>query len=332
MSSEKDRENFLKKLDEVLKNKVELPFLSKLKAYFKSVITLITANTLSLLKTGRLSIPVKKQTELENILQDYFKDTSKKTVTLTKDELKQIVDKMPKWEEIKAKKKPLPIPPGYTEEQKKQAREIVTKLPSWEEYKKAKKEKKLPELINVEETKKAKGKIDKIEVPNLTNQDKNYIKQLSGKELSDLQAKVKNDLFQALQENPELTLREAKKKIIESGQAFTDARIDNILRTEGTRIANERRLETFEKSRIIQGVQFLAVLDNRTTDYCQKRHRAEFRLDDPNLRRYNTPPLHYRCRSLLSPITIYEEFNPLSGEQVEALPPPMKGFGKFKTG
>lgn len=330
MSNDQDREDFIKKLDKLLQQKVEFKFISKLKAFFKSVAVLISGQALSLMKTGRFSIPVKKQDELNQIMSDYYKDTAKKTIPATREELKQVIEKLPTWEEIKANKRRLPIPASYTDEQKKQAQEIVKKLPTYEEYKKAKKEKKLPNLINNEQAKKAKESIGKLTAPDITNTDKSYIKQLSGKELSDLQAKVKNDLFQALQENPELTLREAKKKIIESSQAFSNARIDNILRTEGTRIANQRRLDMFDKSSIVQGVQFLAVLDNRTTLYCSKRHKLEFKLTDPALRAYNTPPLHYRCRSILSPITIYEEFNPLTEDQEKALPPPMAGFGKYK--
>jgi len=40
------------------------------------------------------------------------------------------------------------------------------------------------------------------------------------------------------------------------------------------------------------------------TDICEHRNGLLFALDDPRLRQ-NTPPLHYQCRSILSPVSGY---------------------------
>lgn len=69
--------------------------------------------------------------------------------------------------------------------------------------------------------------------------------------------------------------------------------------------ANASRLEAFKKSSLVKGVQFLAILDDRTTLICSARHLQVFKLDDPVLSQY-TPPLHYNCRSLLSPVMLNE--------------------------
>lgn len=82
--------------------------------------------------------------------------------------------------------------------------------------------------------------------------------------------------------------------------------IDTTAQTQSIAIVNTQRLESFRKSRIVKGVQFLAVLDKSTTDICRSRNGMILKLDDPRLN-FFTPPLHYNCRSYLSPVTIYEK-------------------------
>ena len=53
------------------------------------------------------------------------------------------------------------------------------------------------------------------------------------------------------------------------------------------------------------GVEFSAIMDDRTTEMCAERHGLVMRLDDPRLPE-NTPPLHFRCRSLLLSLTVYD--------------------------
>ncbi len=82
------------------------------------------------------------------------------------------------------------------------------------------------------------------------------------------------------------------------------ARLENIARTEATTAYNQGRLAMFlDTEGFIAGVEFMAILDARTTDICQHRDGLVFRLDDPAIR-LNTPPLHYQCRSILSPVPV----------------------------
>ena len=82
------------------------------------------------------------------------------------------------------------------------------------------------------------------------------------------------------------------------------ARLENIARTEATTAYNQGRLAMFlDTEGFIAGVEFMAILDARTTDICQHRDGLLFRLDDPAIRQ-NTPPLHYQCRSILSPVPV----------------------------
>ena len=104
------------------------------------------------------------------------------------------------------------------------------------------------------------------------------------------------------------TLQERMKALRESAPEFsrmTDARIESIARTEITRADTLGRLSSMKSNDDVIGVEFSAVMDDRTTEMCQSRHGLVMRLDDPRLPE-NTPPIHISCRSLLLPCTVYE--------------------------
>ncbi len=96
-------------------------------------------------------------------------------------------------------------------------------------------------------------------------------------------------------------LREADPKI----RAMGKHRVEAIARTEVTRADSMGRLIDMKSNPDVLGVEFSAVLDDRTTDMCQARHGLVMRMDDPRLP-YNTPPIHVACRSILLSATIYE--------------------------
>lgn len=96
-------------------------------------------------------------------------------------------------------------------------------------------------------------------------------------------------------------LREADPKI----RAMGKHRVEAIARTEVTRADSMGRLIDMKSNPDVLGVEFSAILDDRTTDMCQARHGLVMRMDDPRLP-YNTPPIHVRCRSLLLAATVYE--------------------------
>jgi len=108
---------------------------------------------------------------------------------------------------------------------------------------------------------------------------------------------------------------------------YSDARLENIVRTNTTAIVNSGKKE-FAKanSDFVKGMRFVAVLDTRTTDICESLDGKEFALNDPTLDTY-TPPLHYECRSVLEYITEGQpEFDP------EGAKAPQEGFGEGAEG
>lgn len=88
-------------------------------------------------------------------------------------------------------------------------------------------------------------------------------------------------------------------------EKFPAHRLAAIARTESLRAYNLGSLSTMarlhSRGRFVEGVEFSAILDGRTSDACKSRHGLRMRLDDPRLED-NTPPLHPNCRSVLVPI------------------------------
>jgi SPP1 gp7 family putative phage head morphogenesis protein len=74
-------------------------------------------------------------------------------------------------------------------------------------------------------------------------------------------------------------------------------------RTKSTEVLNRARLDYFTNSNIVAGYQYSAILDGRTTIVCAGLHGKKFKAgSQPN------PPLHFNCRSIILPITVFEEF------------------------
>ena len=104
------------------------------------------------------------------------------------------------------------------------------------------------------------------------------------------------------------TLRERIKALRESSEdlsRMSNARIEAIARTEVTRADSMGRLISMKANDDVIGVEFSAVMDDRTTEMCIERNGLIMRLDDPRLPE-NTPPLHVNCRSLLLSLTVYD--------------------------
>ena len=82
----------------------------------------------------------------------------------------------------------------------------------------------------------------------------------------------------------------------------SEARANNIARTELTYAYNNGRLNSFNESPLVDYLRFLAISDDRTTDICQSRDGMLIPKNDVALVELNTPPLHYQCRSTLTAV------------------------------
>lgn len=125
-----------------------------------------------------------------------------------------------------------------------------------------------------------------------------------GKWNRDLDSSVKTVLANAMETGATLQQTQKALKTVFSG--FSDARLENIARTETTSAFNKGRLASFQaQGDFVVAVQFMAIIDNRVTDICRARDGRIMKLNDPRLPE-NTPPMHFQCRSLLSPVNRYE--------------------------
>jgi SPP1 gp7 family putative phage head morphogenesis protein len=81
----------------------------------------------------------------------------------------------------------------------------------------------------------------------------------------------------------------------------------------------------------IVGYQFLAVMDEYTTEQCAELHDEYFKADDPSLPR---PPLHFNCRSQLVPVfgDQREGVNWMTPEQSRAQVSGMVAAGQIQKG
>lgn len=110
---------------------------------------------------------------------------------------------------------------------------------------------------------------------------------------------------------------EVKKSSMVSAERFS--------RTKMTEVMNRGRNEFFESSGIVQGYEYSAILDDRTTEICQGLHGKKFRAGNEPI-----PPMHFNCRSLLVPITIFEDFKEtekIKGQSPDSFIDDKKGKG-----
>lgn len=86
---------------------------------------------------------------------------------------------------------------------------------------------------------------------------------------------------------------------------LTQVQLERFARTKHTEVMNTARVEFFQDSGVVAGYQYSAILDDVTTNICGALHGKKFAAGDEPI-----PPLHFNCRSVLIPITKYEEFKP----------------------
>lgn len=94
-----------------------------------------------------------------------------------------------------------------------------------------------------------------------------------------------------------------------AAEVLRGSRIGTIVVTNQTAAFNQGRLVEARRSGVqqfVKGMMYSAIMDAKTTAVCRSLDGLRFRLDDPDLDRL-TPPNHYRCRSVLTPITILDE-------------------------
>lgn len=129
-----------------------------------------------------------------------------------------------------------------------------------------------------------------------------YVPQLAGVLETDVLKRVRDVVAGAMLEGKttEGTMAALKAAHVQV-DAFARHRVEAIARTESVRAYNLGHLIALKGTEGVAGVEFTAILDDRTSNACQAREGLRLRIDDPRLAS-NTPPLHPNCRSALIPI------------------------------
>lgn len=102
---------------------------------------------------------------------------------------------------------------------------------------------------------------------------------------------------------------------------FKDNRIEALVKTAVSTVVNNTRLETYkENESIFKGYQHQSVIDFRTTTECGIRDNLTWTIDFKPIGHklpFKNPALHYRCRSIMLPLTkSYKEL----GLDIEEIP------------
>jgi len=105
---------------------------------------------------------------------------------------------------------------------------------------------------------------------------------------------------------------EALKIIKEGLKSETERWTKTVIRTKTTEIYNEARKRYFETDdlakQIVEAYQWSSVLDDRTSDICRYLDGKIFTIGELSAR--VKPPAHFNCRSVLVPITKFEDYKP----------------------
>jgi SPP1 gp7 family putative phage head morphogenesis protein len=90
----------------------------------------------------------------------------------------------------------------------------------------------------------------------------------------------------------------------------TETWLSAVVRTKITEVYNKARRSYWETDeiakQIVTAYQFSAIIDSRTSEICAELDGKIFDLEDEIAR--VTPPMHINCRSILVPITRYEDY------------------------
>ncbi len=141
---------------------------------------------------------------------------------------------------------------------------------------------------------------------------KEALQVLNAKEMvlaGDVEAQVLTQVKQVL---VDMLMGVPRKDVEEKIQQFLSSnrnRASLITTTETTYAYNRGRLNYFSNSNNVDYLEFVAIMDKRTSVQCSSRHGLIMAIDDPRLPA-NTPPLHGHCRSILIPrMSRYQKIN-----------------------
>jgi SPP1 gp7 family putative phage head morphogenesis protein len=120
--------------------------------------------------------------------------------------------------------------------------------------------------------------------------------------------KMRNQLIQGIKNG--MNERDLLSDLRDLGKYESDKWIETVIRTKATEMFNRARKSYWDNdelaSQIVEAYQFSSILDDRTSEVCRFMDGKIFTKDDFITRA--TPPLHFNCRSILVPVTKFEDY------------------------
>jgi len=141
------------------------------------------------------------------------------------------------------------------------------------------------------------------EIPPEVKEDLDQRLSLQGKWKKAFEAMIVLLIYNALSKGT--STPDLKNEIVSNSVDFFKARFDLISSIETMNAYNMAQVSAYKSSGVVGGFQFLAVLDERTSDICRARHGLILPAES-DLLLHNIPPLHMRCRSVLGPVLNYQ--------------------------
>lgn len=120
--------------------------------------------------------------------------------------------------------------------------------------------------------------------------------------------KMKNAVTQGIKEG--VGERQLLTGLRELGKNESDKWLKTVVRTKSTEMFNRARKSFWDNdpdaAAVIEAFEFSAIIDDRTSEVCQFLDGKVF--EKGELTAQIIPPLHFNCRSILVPVTKFEDF------------------------
>jgi SPP1 gp7 family putative phage head morphogenesis protein len=113
--------------------------------------------------------------------------------------------------------------------------------------------------------------------------------------------KSKDELIKAIKDGKPLS--SVISVLDDEGKRLSDVSIERYSRTKTTEVFNKGRMEYFESTGVVAAYQYSAIMDDVTSEICSELNGLVFEKDEAPI-----PPNHFNCRSVLIPITRFEEY------------------------
>lgn len=139
----------------------------------------------------------------------------------------------------------------------------------------------------------------------------------------------RNALISGIQSG--LTIEQMMDDLELSFSDYSENRLRTIVRTNIAAAANMGAVEVMRNTAgFVNGVMYQAILDERTTPFCEDHNGETLPVNDPRVDAM-TPPNHYQCRSYWVPVTILDSEIDTNTWNDDG-PAPSRGFGMLPEG